>query len=88
MTTPTHLDEETVRDIVCRQLKQIAPETDPWALEPDMDVRETLDIDSFDALNFLIALDEEMGIEIPEKDYGRLTTMEEIVNYLLRHINE
>jgi acyl carrier protein len=88
VSTPTHLDEETIHDIVCRQLKQIAPETDPWALEPDADVRERLDIDSFDALNFLIALDEALGIEIPEKDYGKLTTMEEIVTYLSRHLNE
>src|SRR3712207_8954836 len=37
-------------------------------------VRETLDIDSFDHLNFLIGLHEALGVEIPEGDYGQLTT--------------
>lgn len=88
MTTPPQLSEETLLDIVRRRLKQIAPEADLWALEPDEDVRETLDIDSFDCLNFLIGLNEDVGVEIPEKDYGQLTTLEDIVDYLSRHVGE
>lgn len=85
MTTPTHLSEETIADIVCQGLKQIAPEADPWSLPPDVDVRETLDIDSFDFLNFLISLNETLGVEIPEKDYGQLSSMTDIVGYLAAH---
>jgi acyl carrier protein len=85
VTTPTHLTEESLNDLVCRRLKQIAPEADPWALAPDEDVRETLDIDSFDFLNFLIGLNEDVGVEIPEKDYGQLSSRSDIVNYLLAH---
>ncbi|MFW5941698.1 MAG: acyl carrier protein [bacterium] len=85
MTVPTDLNEATVTDIVCRRLKEIAPETDPWSLDPNEDVRETLDIDSFDFLNFLISLNEDVGVEIPEKDYGMLSSRSDIVNYLLAH---
>ena len=42
-----------------------------------------LDIDSFDFLNFLIALDERLRVEIPEADYGKLNTLDGMVRYLL-----
>jgi acyl carrier protein len=45
-------------------------------------VREALDIDSFDHLNLLIGLNEELGVDIPEADYGQLTTLASIMNYL------
>ena len=63
-------------------LGQIAPEADFDELEADEDIREALDIDSFDFLNFLIALNEKLGVEIPEADYGQLNTMEELIAYL------
>jgi acyl carrier protein len=43
-------------------LKKIAPETEPSELKPDENIRETLNIDSFDALQFIV--DEKLGIEI------------------------
>jgi len=45
-------------------------------------VREALDIDSFDHLNFLVGLNEELGVDIPEGDYGQLTTLADIIHYL------
>jgi acyl carrier protein len=55
-------------------LKKIAPETEPSELKPDENIRE-INIDSFDALQFIVALDEKLGIEIPEQDYGKTSTM-------------
>jgi acyl carrier protein len=52
-------------------VKKNAPETEPSELKPDENIRETLNIDSFDALQFIVALDEKLGIEIPEQDYGK-----------------
>lgn len=63
-------------------LRKIAPEADPASLKPADNIRETLDIDSFDFLNFLIALHERLGVEIPEADYGKLGTLEQMVSYL------
>jgi hypothetical protein len=36
--------------------------TEPSELKPDENIRETLNIDSFDALQFIVALDEKLGI--------------------------
>ena len=42
----------------CASSPTIAPEADPAAIAPDVDLRDQLDIDSMDFLNFVIALHE------------------------------
>jgi acyl carrier protein len=76
------MNPEQIREIIFRLLKRIAPESEPGDLAPDENIRRALDIDSFDALNFFIHLHDELGVTIPESDYGRLNTLEEIVHYL------
>ena len=76
-------DEETKKTIF-QLLKQIAPDTEPENLKPEDDIRHTLEIDSFDALQFVVSLDEHFGIAIPEEDYGKITTLKDLVAYLAR----
>lgn len=80
------MTETHIKDTVIRLLKRTAPEGDPTRLAPDQNVREALDIDSYDFLMFLIALDEELGVEIPEADYGKLITLNDIVSYLTARV--
>ncbi len=76
------MTEAQLKEIIFKVLGRIAPEADLDQLDPHANVREALDIDSFDHLNFLISLHEELGVEIPEADYGQLTTLADIVCYL------
>ena len=76
------MTEAQLTETIFKVLGQIAPEADLSTLGPDENVRETLDIDSFDHLNFLIGLNAALGVEIPEADYGQLTTLAGIVSYL------
>ena len=75
------MTEAQLKETICKVLRQIAPEADVTQLVPEADLRQALDIDSFDHLNFLIGLNEALGIEIPEADYGQLTTLADIVRY-------
>jgi acyl carrier protein len=77
---------EELKQVICGLLGQIAPEADFDALKPTDDIRETLEIDSFDFLNFLIALNGEVGVEIPENDYGQVNTLDQLTKYLLAHM--
>ena len=77
------MSEEEIRKTIFQLLKQIAPDTEPSILKPDENIRKTLDIDSFDTLQFLVSLNEKMGIEIPEADYGKIRTLKTLVDYLL-----
>lgn len=76
------MTDAQVQEIIVKVLRQIAPEADPAVLPRDANLREALDIDSFDHLDFLIGLHEELGVEIPEADYGQLTTLAGIIRYL------
>ena len=83
MTATSTITEAQIKAAIARGLTQIAPEADLDTLAPEENVRDALDIDSFDFLNFLIGLHEELGIEIPEADYGQLTTLAGMTRYLV-----
>ena len=75
---------EEIRAIIFDVLGAIAPEADPATIVPDRPLREQIDIYSFDFLNVIIRLHEVLGIEIPEKDYAELLTLNSAVEYLER----
>ena len=82
MVTVNTYAEEQLKNAVLNNLGRIAPEADLGQLAPTDDIRETLDIDSFDFLNFLIALNDDVGVEIPESDYGQVNTLGGLLDYL------
>ena len=51
-----------------------------------MPLRDQLDIDSMDYLNFLIGLNARTGVEVPERDYGQLATIDDCVAYVERRV--
>jgi acyl carrier protein len=73
---------DELRATVLRVLGEIAPEADPAEIKPDVSFRSQLDLDSMDVLNFVIALHETLGVEIPEADYPKLATLDGCVAYL------
>lgn len=77
------MKEDEIKKLVFQLLKQIAPDVEPTILQPDENIREELDIDSFDTLQFLVSLNEKLGVEIPEEDYGKITTLKTLVDYIL-----
>jgi acyl carrier protein len=76
------MTKDEIKNTVLRLLGEIAPEADLSEIKPEVSFREQLDIDSMDFLNFVIALNKEFGIEIPEADYPKLTTLNRCVEHL------
>jgi acyl carrier protein len=70
------------RTAVIASLAVIAPETDFDSLAPDADLRDELDLDSMDFLNFVTGVYERTGVEVPERDYPKMLTLEACVRYL------
>lgn len=75
-------DPQDLDALVRSLLGDIAPDTDPRAIDAHADVRDALDIDSVDFLNFVVALKEATGVEVPEADYARIRTVASCVAYL------
>lgn len=80
------IPESAIREAIFKGLKKIAPEANPAEVAPDENLREALDIDSFDFLNLLIGLHDALGVEIPEADYGKLTTLNSLMSYLSQRV--
>jgi len=76
------MNQDEIKATILRILGDIAPEADLTRLKPDVSLRDQLDIDSMDFLNFAIALDEELDFRIPESDYPKLLTLEGCIELL------
>lgn len=74
---------DDIRAKVLKLLGNVAPEAEPAELQPEVSLRDQLDVDSMDLLNFIISLHQEFGVEIPEREYGKLTTIDDCVKYIL-----
>ena len=76
------MTDTEIRALAAQALAGIAPEADLSTVTDGEDLREALDLDSMDFLNFIIALSEGAGVTIPEAEAPKLTTMTGLVAYL------
>lgn len=76
------MTDANIEPTVRRLLQELRPEVDLASVPGDADLREELDLDSMDFLNFVIAIHDATEIEIPEDDYAELMTLDECIAYL------
>jgi len=75
-------DRAALMATVVTLLRAIAPEVEPGTLAPERPLRQQVDLDSMDWLNFLVSLHERFGVTIPESDYAGLVCLNDVVDYL------
>jgi acyl carrier protein len=71
-----------IQQLAASVLAGIAPEADLSTVGDTEDLREALDLDSMDFLNFIIGLSQGSGQAIPESDYPQLFTLKGLTAYL------
>jgi acyl carrier protein len=76
------MTNDEARQLIRSVLHQVAPEVGLDDVGAGETLQEALDLDSMDFLNFAVGLHEATGLEIPERDYPRLSTVEGCVTYL------
>jgi len=76
------MNETEIRRVIAAALAEVAPGADLDAIDADEDFVYELDIDSMDFLNFVIAVHDQTGVEIPERDYPRLSSLTKALEYL------
>jgi len=76
------MTSEEIRSVVLSVLGRLAPEADLTAIDPAANLRDQLDLDSVDFLNFVLALNKELGADIPERDYPKYATLNACVDHL------
>ncbi|WP_310767974.1 phosphopantetheine-binding protein [Mycobacterium sp. Z3061] len=76
---------EDTRSVVLSVLTTIAPEVDADDITDDDLLRDQVDLDSMDWLNFLLGIHKRFNVDIPESDYASLRTLSDVVGYVETH---
>jgi len=74
--------DDEIKALFLREIHRIAPEVELSEIDPAVDLREQIDLDSMDILNLAIVIHETTGVDIPEADYPRMTSLNGCVAYL------
>ncbi|MCK9389413.1 MAG: phosphopantetheine-binding protein [Sulfuritalea sp.] len=82
------MNETEIRTTALTTLLSIAPEVEADELRGDRPLRNQVDLDSMDWLNFLLGLHEKLKVDIPEADYARLITLDDVVAYLQKKLGD
>jgi len=77
------MNREQVRAAIADVLATIAPEVDLASLDASTALREQIDLDSMDFLNVIVGLHERLQVDIPEADYGKLASLDSMLDYLV-----
>ncbi|MCX7148724.1 MAG: acyl carrier protein [Rhodocyclales bacterium] len=80
------MTDAEIRAVALATLLSIAPEVEADGLRGDRPLRSQVDLDSMDWLNFLLGLHEKLKVDIPEADYARLVTLDDVVSYLQKKL--
>jgi acyl carrier protein len=78
--------ESQVRQAVLDIINDIALDEDVSAAKHDQPLREQLDLDSMDFLDIVMELKKRYKVEVPEKDYKELASIDSCVEYLMPHL--
>jgi len=75
------MTKDEIKRAIIDQILEIAPEIEEEEIEANENIQRSLEIDSFDFLKILTALNDQLGVEVPEADYGKVDTLENMANY-------
>ncbi len=82
------MTDDQIKTLVLEELGKIAPEIALDQIDPAVDLRDQIDLDSMDFLNLMIAIHEATGVDIPEADYPKMASLDGCVVYLRSRIKE
>ncbi len=76
------MTDANVKAEILKILEDVAPDAELSELDENADLRDELDIDSMDFLNVVVGIPEALAVEIPEKDYPELVSLQNLVEYV------
>ncbi|ADN08609.1 acyl carrier protein [Sulfurimonas autotrophica] len=77
---------EDIKKVIIKEILNIAPDVEEDEIEGDENIQESLEIDSFDFLKILTALNEDLGVEVPESDYDKVETLNKMAEYFAQRV--
>lgn len=75
--------EQKVKDIVAEQLG-----VNKEDIKPESSFVNDLGADSLDTVELVMALEEELNVEIPDEEAEKITTVQQAIDYITAHSKE
>lgn len=72
------MTDDDIRRGLLQAIASVAPEADLATLDPLRPLRTQLDLDSVDWLMVLIAIHDQLGVDIPDAEAARLRTLQQL----------
>ena len=80
------MKKDEIKEVIVKNILEIAPDIEEDEIEPNENIQRSLEIDSFDFLKILTAMNKDVGIEVPEADYSKVDTLEHMVEYFAKRL--
>ncbi len=81
------MTKDELKAKIIKQILEIAPDIEEDEIEAHENIQRSLEIDSFDFLKILTQMNEEVGIEVPEADYSKVDTLENMADYFMERLS-
>lgn len=79
------MNEQDARAAVHAAIGQVAPDVDTAVLEESSRLRQDLELDSLDFLRLIETISQATGVDVPERDYSQVSTVQGLVDYVAAH---
>ncbi|MBD0787221.1 acyl carrier protein [Vibrio sp. Y2-5] len=79
------MNSNNIASLIADAVTHIAPEIEIEDIDRDEDLREECDLDSMDFLNLLTSLKKSTQVSIPESDYNKVRSFNQLLNYIQEH---
>ena len=76
------MTKDECKQVVLDIIADIAPDEDLSNVKPEVRLRDQMLLDSMDFLDIVMELRKRHGIEVPEKDYQQLASLDSCAEYL------
>ena len=76
------MTQEEIKASILDIISEIVPDEDTSHLDPDVRIRDQINMDSMDFLDIIMELRKRYQVDVPEEDYPKLATLSSCATYL------
>ncbi len=80
--------KDEIKKLVLDIIESIIPDEDLSNIDPEVRLRDQMDLDSMDFLDIVMELRKRYKIEVPEEDYMQLATLNSCAEYLFPKLKD
>jgi acyl carrier protein len=77
------MNPENLQQKLREALAKVAPELKGASINGSIPLQDQLDLDSVDLLNYVIQVQKDLQIEVPNQDYQQFLKLDDTVAYLM-----